>query len=555
MKLKDILSVMLVVALGGTSCTSEMPIDNKGTDSENALSVVLSVSDAATKAIDGPAGEYAIATAKEININSFHVAIFDGATHKRIDYKNITDIASAQSTTVAVDSKNYQGYKTTFDKVSTRDHASVYALVIANTPDNYTTFASHTDLSDYERDIANNVVVTPSFAADNLAKAGKSSVTALTDHTSVSLLVPLTQLSARIDFGTASVKTKAGGGSETVETFKDSVSMMSVVTGADGFAGWETLRNRAEEIANDVNSGSWSPKVDQKEGPLADFDDVNSHKNRGHYNNWEAIQNLNGGYYYSPNFTRWTTVWAGITRERHRNATYQKRILLVRKKITTKKITTTTHTTETPEIPSGFKVTSVTYSGVNGNSRAVFESGNNTQYKGIGGTISENTSFYTYEFPSTADQSQLELEIKGSFQGGAPGSSSTETTVTEEVIAEKWVYGIWEQNRGNGWGNVSTTVTENAAGITWYDNEDDLTADIPLSKSAISTADNALKSDSKAYTYKMKWSDIKDQQGNPVTLQRGYRYQLSARLEQYELKVVVTKEAWTIKEIGVDYGQ
>lgn len=554
MKLKDILSVMLVVALGGTSCTSEMPIDNKGTDSENALSVVLSVSDAATKAIDGPAGEYAIATAKEININSFHVAIFDGATHKRIDYKNITDIASAQSTTVAVDSKNYQGYKTTFDKVSTRDHASVYALVIANTPDNYTTFASHTDLSDYERDIANNVVVTPSFAADNLAKAGKSSVTALTGHTSVSLLVPLTQLSARIDFGTASVKTKAGGGSETVETFKDSVSMMSVVTGADGFAGWETLRNRAETKANDRNNGSWSPNVNRESLPR-NIENNNWYNGMDHYNNWEAIQNLNGGYYYSPNFTRWTTVWAGITRERHRNATYQKRILLVRKKITTKKITTTTHTTETPEIPSGFKVTSVTYSGVNGNSRAVFESGSNTQYKGIGGTISENTSFYTYEFPSTADQSQLELEIKGSFQGGAPGSSSTETTVTEEVIAEKWVYGIWEQNRGNGWGNVSTTVTENAAGITWYDNEDDLTADIPLSKSAISTADNALKSDSKAYTYKMKWSDIKDQQGNPVTLQRGYRYQLSARLEQYELKVVVTKEAWTIKEIGVDYGQ
>lgn len=553
MKLKDILSVMLVVALGGTSCTSEMPIDNKGTDSENALSVVLSVSDVATKAIDGPAGEYAIATEKEIKINSFHVAIFDGATHKRIDYKNITDIASAQSTTVAVDNKNYQGYKTTFDKVSTRDHASVYALVIANTPDNYTTFASHTDLSDYERDIANNVVVTPSFAADNLAKAGKSSVTALTGHTSVSLLVPLTQLSARIDFGTASVKTKAGGGFETVETFKDSVSMMGVVTGADGFAGWETLRNRAETKANDRNDGSWSPKLDQKEGPLNDFDDDYSHRNRRHYNNWEAIQNLNGGYYYSPNFTQWTTVWAGITRERHRNATYQNRILLVRKKITTKKITTTTHTTETPEIPSGFKVTSVTYSGVNGNSRAVFESGSNTQYKGIGGTISENTSFYTYEFPSIADQSQLELEIKGSFQGGAPGSSSTETTVTEETIAEKWVYGIWEQNRGNGWGSVSTAVTENTTGITWYD--DDLTADIPLSKSAISTDNSSLKSDSKAYTYNMKWSDIKDQQGNPVTLQRGYRYQLSVRLEQYELKVVVTKEAWTIKEIGVDYGQ
>lgn len=554
MKLKDILSVMLVVALGGTSCTSEMPIDNKGTDSENALSVVLSVSDAATKAIDGPAGEYAIATAKEININSFHVAIFDGATHKRIDYKNITDIASAQSTTVAVDSKNYQGYKTMFDKVSTRDHASVYALVIANTPDNYTTFASHTDLSDYERDIANNVVVTPSFAADNLAKAGKSSVTALTGNTSVSLLVPLTQLSARIDFGTASVKTKAGGGSETVETFKDSVSMMSVVTGADGFAGWETLRNRAETKANDRNNGSWSPNVNMESLPRNIENDIRYNR-MDHYNNWEAIQNLNGGYYYSPNFTRWTSEGPLVARERHRNATYQKRILLVRKKITTKKITTTTHTTETPEIPSGFKVTSVTYSGVNGNSRAVFESGNNTQYKGIGGTISENTSFYTYEFPSTADQSQLELEIKGSFQGGALGSSSTETTVTEEVIAEKWVYGIWEQNRGNGWGNVSTTVTENAAGITWYDNEDDLTADIPLSKSAISTADNALKSDTKVYTYKMKWSDIKDQQGNPVTLQRGYRYQLSARLEQYELKVVVTKEAWTIKEIGVDYGQ
>lgn len=552
MKLKDILSVMLVVALGGTSCTSEMPIDNKGTDSENALSVVLSVSDAATKAIDGPAGEYAIATEKEIKINSFHVAIFDGATHKRIDYKNIADIASAQSTTVAVDSKNYQGYKTTFDKVSTRDHASVYALVIANTPDNYTTFASHTDLSDYEQDIANNVVVTPSFAADNLAKAGKSSVTALTGNTSVSLLVPLTQLSARIDFGTASVKTKAGGGSETVETFKDSVSMMSVVTGADGFTGWETLRNRAETKANDRNDGSWSPNVSRESLPR-NIENDNRYNRMDHYNNWEAIQNLYGGYYYSPDFARWTTEGPLWALERHRNATYQNRILLVRKKITTKKITTTTHTTETPEIPSGFKVTSVTYSGVNGNSRAVFESGSNTQYKGIGGTISENTSFYTYEFPSTADQSQLELEIKGSFQGGAPGSSSTETTVTEEVIAEKWVYGIWEQNRGNGWGSVSTAVTENTTGITWYD--DDLTADIPLSKSAISTDNSSLKSDSKAYTYKMKWSDIKDQQGNPVTLQRGYRYQLSVRLEQYELKVVVTKEAWTIKEIGVDYGQ
>ena len=89
MKLKKILSGMFIVALGVTSCTSEMPVDNQGEDGVSALSVVLSVGDQVTKTIDDPAGgSYGIATTKEITINDFHVAIFDGTSNQRIDAMN-----------------------------------------------------------------------------------------------------------------------------------------------------------------------------------------------------------------------------------------------------------------------------------------------------------------------------------------------------------------------------------------------------------------------------------------------------------------------------------
>ena len=556
MKLKEILSGMFIVALGVTSCTSEMPVDNQGEDGTNALSVVLSVGDQATKAIDDPAGgSYGIATTKEITINDFHVAIFDGTSHRRIDKMTVKQNDSKESATVTVGDISYPGYKVSFKNVSTKDHESVYAVVIANASDaNYTAFDNCGTYSEYE----SVIIETESFDASNLAKSGISGKKDISGNTDIELLVPLTQLSARIDFGTAIAATKAGGNEPVVVT-RDSTSLWSVVTSPNDFDGWETLKGKAEEKSG-TPSFYDEGETDKTYALYAWGEDASgfvAFEKRSWlgYERWtkcETLSNTNEGLYYGvsakddfPNRT-----YKNYTR----NGYFSKRILLVRKKVTTKQITTTTTTTETPGTSAGFKVQSVSLTGVNENTQSVFENRNTAhKYKTESTVIGENTSFYTYEYPSDDAQKKLEITLTGYYQDGTSGSSETETKVDEEILSEKWVYGIWVQSRGNGWGSVSTTPKDDSAGITWYDGEDGITQDIPLSKSVSTASDNSLRGSEKIYTYKFNWSDLK-QGGKPVTLQRGYRYTLDVvKVDKNDFELIVTKAPWSKQEVNVGY--
>lgn len=562
MKLKKILSGMFIVALGVTSCTSEMPVDNQGEDGASALSVVLSVGDQATKAIDDPAGgSYGIATTKEIKINDFHVAIFDGTTNRRIDAMTVKPgDTGVQDATITDNGKKYSGYKVNFENVSTEDHKSVYAVVIANASKaEYDAFDICKEYSAYE----SVIIKTESFDASNLAKSGMSESKTISGNTNIELLVPLTQLSARIDFGTATAATKAGGNGSYVET-RDSASVWSVVTSADGFTGWEKLKEKAEEKSGRPTTTaksngkvfenySWNPSgfmsFDKKERPSS-------------FEYWTLCESLNqnilsiGGFYYgvlptNDSYDRGTYNYNGYSIKR-RNGYFSKRILLVRKKVTTKQITTTTTTTETPGTSAGFKVQSVSLTGVNENTQSVFENRNTAhKYKTGSTVIGENTSFYTYEYPSDDAQRNLEITLTGYYQDGTSGSSDTETKVEEKILSEKWVYGIWVQSRGNGWGSVSTDPKGASAGsITWYD---ELTQDIPLSKSVSTASDNSLKSGEKIYTYKFYWSDL-TQDGKPVTLQRGYRYKLDVvKVDKNDFELIVTKAPWNPIVVNVGY--
>ncbi|WP_147382140.1 hypothetical protein [Parabacteroides sp. AF48-14] len=527
MKLKKILSGMFIVALGVTSCTSEMPVDNQGEDGASALSVVLSVGDQVTKAIDDPAGgSYGIATTKEITINDFHVAIFDGTSNQRIDAMTVKPgETGVQDATITDNGKKYSGYKVNFENVSTRDHESVYAVVIANaSKTEYDVFDNCKEYSDYE----GVIIKTESFDASNLAKSGMSESKTISGNTNIELLVPLTQLSARIDFGTATAATKAGSGDEITSDW-------SVVTSQPDDLD-EAVWNALKAKAADNKSGTWEPKSNETEGPLSSFTD-NSYKRRNHYNVWEAISNSYGGYYYSAQYGDWYSKdWDW--NNRYRSAYYANRILLVRKKVTTTSVAP-------PSTSSGFNLTEASFVG-NGQTIPDCKVTGNSKYRAINGSFSTNTSFYTYALPEDKD---LEITLKGTFQEGSSGSTGGQTS-------EKWVYGIWTQSRGAGWNNVSTTPEDDSAGITWYDGKDgspEITQEISSTKSVSTASDNSLKSGEKIYTYKFNWSDLK-QDGEPVTLQRGYRYKLDVvKVDKNDFKLIVMKEPWSIQEVNVGY--
>ena len=117
MRIVKLVSGISLTVLGLFSCTSEELIGEQE-QGDAALSVVLSVGDVSTKAIDSPATDdgYAIATADEIKINDFYVAIFDAETNIKIADKTIAATASSSDVTaVTIDSK--PGYKVDFNDV------------------------------------------------------------------------------------------------------------------------------------------------------------------------------------------------------------------------------------------------------------------------------------------------------------------------------------------------------------------------------------------------------------------------------------------------------
>lgn len=524
MRVLNLIGGISLAVLGLFSCTSEEFIGEQGQGA--ALSVVLSVGDVSTKAIDNPATDdgYTIATANEIKINDFYVAIFDAATNTKIADKTIASTTSSSDVTeVTVDSK--PGYKVDFSDVYLRNlstEKNVYALIIANASSIYTTLSGYNNYSDYVN-ATKTVIETQSFTADNLAKAGKSEAAALSIGTTTTLIVPLTQLTARIDFGTISAVTKAATG-----TSRDEIEEYEYCSTLPDDGILNSIKGKITE------SVIWSGDSELKIGKIYDGTWKEDLFKTDHYSNWDS--DLIEGAYYGEEGGHYDRKWDDYTLYYERTCYYQNRILIVRKKVVT-------YQTETDEgTNGGFTPTSIIFEGVNGKTNILMSNAEHNKLSSnpyLTGMIGVNTSFYTYEYPGEVP---LKLTITGNSAPSTPGTS------TEIPVGTKYVYGILKQTRGSsGWSGAPTLTAENINSytITWYD---DITEDVSTAKNASTKAGNET-------TYVLNWTDLKDASGNLVTLQHGYRYKLNLRLEQNELQVTVVKAAWTEKNIEVNYGE
>ena len=524
MRIVKLVSGISLTVLGLFSCTSEELIGEQE-QGDAALSVVLSVGDVSTKAIDSPATDdgYAIATADEIKINDFYVAIFDAETNIKIAEKTIAATASSSDVTaVTIDSK--PGYKVDFNDVYLRNLSAdkkVYAMVIANASSLYTTLSGYDNYSDYV-DATKTAINTQFFEADKLAKAGKSDAAALVKGTTITLTVPLTQLSARIDFGTISAVTKAG-----TETKREEIEGYEYCSTLPGNAILNLIKGRIEE------SVIWSGDENLKEGSINDgtWKEGDDWIERVHYSIWD--ENLSCGAYYDAHEPSYTWSWNWYY---ERTCYYQNRFLIVRKKV----VTYETETSGGSE--GGFTPTNIAIEGINGKTNILMSgAGRNNLASSpyLDGNIAVNTSFYTYEYP---DEVPLKLTITGNTSLSTPGSS------TETAVSAKYVYGILMQTRGNnGWSGAPELTADNinSYAITWYD---DIIEDVTTTKAASTKAGGET-------TYVLNWKDLTDGSGNPVTLQHGYRYKLNVRVEQNDLQVTVVKAAWSEKDVEVNYGK
>ncbi|RHJ86445.1 hypothetical protein [Parabacteroides sp. AM08-6] len=547
MKILNLISGICLLAVGLFSCTSEEEI---GPAKGNAsLSVVFSVGDATTKAT--LAEGYKIATTDEIKINNFYVAIFAGDGTK-IDDATVSDVADATSVKVG----ELPGYQVSFQDVYVR-HKKVFALVVANASDNklYSTFEGYTNYSQYTNINNDNVIETSIFEAGNLAKSGVSSTETLTSGTNLTLTVPLTQLTARIDFGTISAaETKAGTNGETSSKDEYSYSDWGIVAlqGTIDDTIWNDLRSRAEAKAN-ASDGTWEPKSNKKEEisyGLSDYqvkcDDEAWYYTWKHYNQWKTIENKLGGYFYSVIYGEWKSDMSSRLWYRYRSAYYGKRILLVRRKVSHYKVTSTTSPDE--EYTGGFVGT---ISGVvNGKINTIFETSGNNAYAGVSvDGIAQNTSFYTYEFPANED---LTITLHGHFEEASSGGSES-TSEDKTLVEEYWEYGIWEQTSTDGTWNVSSDLTGISRSVTWYGDKG-LKTPIATKAPEISSLKSASTDD---VYYVVKWSeDVTDAKGNAVTLQRGKRYKLnSVQLKQNKAHLVVSVASWSNAKFDVIYGE
>lgn len=502
MKMRNLISGIGLIVVGLFSCTSEEEIGP--TRSDASLSVVLSVGDAKTTKADAAKG-YEIATADEIKINDFYIAIFrsDGT---KIEDKIVANTSSLGEGVEKTTVNNFPGYKVSFQDIPVR-YEKVFALIVANASSLYSTFQGNTKYKDYQSGVISTL--SENFVADKLAKFGVSQEEALGQGTTI-LTVGLTQLSARIDFGTVKTETKAitEGDVKIEETESD----FSVFTKSKPEE--KIFSKLDKEIKKDERpGGTWTP-----------YSDVNAGKRY----KYEKISDICNAFYYSVDFKY------NITRN-----VYTKRLNIVRKKVTTK---TTTTQQPTDETEGSFNISRISCTGINGKTNAILNS-RNSQYGGIElGSLRENTSFYTYEYPE--GENNLTLTITGKHTSGS-SEGSGDVSITETT---KWVYGIWEQNRGNGW-TAPGSIDGKTKNITWFDGKD---GRVDISEEIQQNAERSLLKSGET-VYVVKWTDIKDDHGNPVSLEHGYRYGLSVKVEQNQFKVIVAKLPWSSVELDPTY--
>lgn len=411
-----------MAVLGITACTSEIPGDTPEIVKNSELSVVFAVNAPVTKA----SNENIPASEAEKTISDFHVAIFDNAG-KRIDYKdlNIED-GSEDLTSVAYQEK--AAYKVRFANLSI-ENSPVFAIVIANAKD-YTTanFSNYTTYENYLAAGENRfapIVQTTAFDAGKLVKFGKSDPVTLTVANSpITIPVPLTQLTLRVDFEGVSIKTKA------LNTRAAGQTIEYDVIGANNVS--KDVLSAIKKQIGDLNGLTWNPKTGSEYdgGWLLE----------SYYTQWET--NLFDAGYYNPQQSEYQTVdWF----KAERNAYYRNRVLIVTK--------TTKSESEGEAGYELFRPTAVSYSGINTKSDiAIFnnksvensQQGLSNQYVAL--NMDKDLSFYTFE-----NTEALTLKIEGYYEQSSGSEGSSATTVQ---------YGYLLQNRPNNgnWSDVDISA-------------------------------------------------------------------------------------------------
>lgn len=565
---------MCVLASAFTACVNEIPVDGPDSGRPGELSIVFAVGDAQTRATSASEGNYEYATDKEVQINNFHVALFDATSDAVIKSEDVT--APGQN---LENEEDWRGgkktYKVRFTDISVKDHPSVYAVVIANYNDKVDQNDRAFDFSACANFDAYKKVVkeTAAFSdTTSLMKVGKSASTSISLGKTNEVIVPLTQLTARIDFKgvvvgeepTKALSTKAGEVTSTsTATYgylgKGAVTDNNILT---------ALQKQIRSVASDV---TWEPKTGQetesyKNAKFSQTDFVDW-KNI-FYRKWIDNIFLWGGYFLEYNdedskgkaFKEEEEDWLGIIyRKRYYHyyvpTYYQSRAILVSKTYTETRTASTTKSslaTKAGGSAKQFIVEKVVYSGFNTQSDlAIFDNKKveNSQCVPYAGTDKKhegNTpfSFYTYEHPKSSS-SPVTLSITGYFaeDGGSvdpePDPDPVEPTTETYSVTE---YGYIIQSRGNGWPEEEPTSGELAAQANDFVMVTKVEEKIETKSSTKGMATKA-KSPSRTYTLELGQYDFI----------KGNCYSLTGYITAIGFELQVKMKPWTHCEVEVGY--
>lgn len=552
MKLRNVISVICVMASAFTACVNEMPVDGPDVGQPGELSIVFAVGDAQTKATTASEGNYVYATDKEVQINNFHVALFDASSNAVIKSESITDPASLIAN--AEDWENgKKTYKVNFTDISVKDHPSIYAVVIANYSDKKDSngqtldFLSCTDFKGYQKVVKE----TAAFAdTTTLMKVGKSANTQIAVNAVNKVVVPLTQLTARIDFKgvvvtdgstTKTFSTKAGETLDPVYSYlgKGAIADNSILT---------ELQTAIKGVASDV---TWEPHAAGREN--------NFYKRgigRRYFRNWENAS-IYGGYYGQyEDEDNYKIFEEGFVDKYEVPTYYQSRAILVSKTYTETRTASTTKSslaTKADGSTKQFIVEKVVYTGFNTQSDiAIFdntkiENNESVPYTETDKKHEGNTpfSFYTYERPASSN-TPVTLSITGYFteEGGTPdpgpGPDPDPTPTTETYKVTE--YGYILQSRGNGWPSEAPTSEELAA----------LANDFVMVKKVeekvtteASTKGATTKANASSKTYTLELSKYDFIKGNC--------YSLTGYISAIGFELQVKMAPWTSCEVEVGY--
>ena len=200
MKLKKIFLLLGITIGGFLSCTSESVIDEPLIGSQE-LSILLTSGNVTTKAEEVPSDW-------ERKINDCHVAIFN-AEGTRIYSKNFTSLGDPDT-----NADGHPAYTLSLGDVRTfgKGVKKISVYILANAGD-YSAFDAYDSYSDYRE---KGRIETYPFVADKLVKAGLKADETLEYDTKTpsnntkEIIVPLTQLTARVDFKGIEVTGQSG---------------------------------------------------------------------------------------------------------------------------------------------------------------------------------------------------------------------------------------------------------------------------------------------------------------------------------------------------------